>query len=196
MREEGDRKPPSSRGHSREHDPDSLDCCEEGNPNARPSTLIERLVLFSFCGTFFGVLYWLGPRLPFPLEVLQTMCGCYLLAAIFCVFMPVVARMGSPIICILIYLSIFSPFVFIGFYNPHIPQPVGLIISAFCSIPILFFAIGMIRRTIRIIQGVDVLAEDEHLEAKARLRGAQRLSSLKYIEQKLQVDKDRDDHHH
>lgn len=191
MPEEGERKPLSKRGHKREHDLKNLSCCEEVSP--KPSTFIERLVLFSICGSFFGVLWWLGPRLPFPAEVLQTMVGCYLLAATFCVFMPVVARMGSPIICILVYLSIFAPFVFIGFYNPHIPQIVGYVISAFCSIPIIFFAIGMIQRTIKILKGVDVLAEDERLEAREWRNAEQRLSRQKRIEQRLHGDEDHGD---
>ena len=179
MRDDGDKEPVSRHAHS--HDLESVTGCDELPP--KRSTLGERIALFAICGSFFGVLWWLGERLPFSLEVLHIMTACYFAAALFWVFFPTAARMGSPMIAILIYLSIAAPFVLIPFYNHNIPTIVGFIIAGVTSIPIVFFAVGLILRTIKILKGIDVLAEDDRLEAQSWSRGTQRLRKFKAIEQ-------------
>lgn len=180
MRENGDKKPVSKGSHkhkhSHYHDVASLSGCDEAP--AKPTTFLQRLLLFAVLSIMHVFLYCNADRLPFPFWVIQIMVGCYLLGALFCTFFPFAANLAAPLVCILFYLSVFSPFVFVCFFAEQMPEVVAFVMSGLFSVPIILFSQRLVRRMIKIIRGVDVLAEDRRLEEESRKKGAQLMARL------------------
>lgn len=136
------------------------------------NTLFARIFLVCFFSPLYIVLWNIRERLPFPVEALYVMIGCYLAAGSMIIFMPKLAQMLSPLMGVLIYLMIFTPFVSF-FWNPHVPQVVGMIIGGIASLPVLFLSIAMVQRTYKMLCGVDVIAEDKAIEERAYMRAEQ-----------------------
>lgn len=174
---------PEKRRHLHDHRPG--DRCDQN------STILQRSVLWIIAGGWFFALWCLRDSLPFPAEVLYLMLGAYFTSAFLCVCLPIVARICSPIIGIFIYIMVFGPFITIPLWNKHIPWLAGVLIGSVLSIPILCLVVAMLLRVFKMIAGIDVLAEDERIEAKARLQAEQMKKRYPMLDQR-----ERDDDYH